>query len=150
MTLAKDETSAKERQEELEKELRKSTEEIKNLVDKLKYMDITIVDFVNSELKKLKDRNEQIQDELEKIKNKNRDNAELENREKEDAAIILDVIQNYFKVFDLLDLKSKRDILNLLIEDMKGNGKEVEITLLNTKISESNKKLTQLEIKDYS
>ena len=51
----------------------------------------------------------------------------------------MDIIHNYFETFDCLDLKLKKDILKLLIEDMKGEGKKVEISLLNTKIEESTK-----------
>lgn len=141
MTLSKDKNNRKEKREELEKELKKNNEEIKNLVNKLKYMDIEIVDFVNDELKKLKDRNSQIQKELMVIQEENANKNDIENEESIIAQMVLNVIENYFEKFDSLDIKSKKDILKILIEDMRGNGKEVEINLLNTKISESNKKL---------
>lgn len=98
-----------------------------------------VVDFVNTELKKLKDRNSQIQSELENSKAVNIN--QVENQEGIIASMALKVMENYFEKFDELDLKSKKDILRILIEDMRGNGKEVEIDLLNTKISESNKRL---------
>lgn len=139
MTIAKDKNSKKEKQEELEKELKRNNEEIQNLVNKLKYMDMEVVDFVNTELKKLKDRNNQIQNELENMESN--DISNIENEESMIASIVLNVMENYFEKFDELDLKSKKDILRILIEDMRGNGKEVEINLLNTRISESNKRL---------
>ena len=141
MSIRKDTIDSKDREEELKRKLKKNQEAIKNLVDKLKYMDIEVVDFINNELKKLKQENEEIQEELLKLE-KNQNVGEYgENSEAENAMLVLDIINNYFKTFECFDLKSKRDILKLLIEDMRGNGKNIEIDLLNTKISETDKRL---------
>lgn len=141
MSIRKDTIDSKDREEELKRKLKKNQEAIKNLVDKLKYMDIEVVDIINSELKKLKQENEEIQEELLKLE-KNQNAGEYgENSEAENAMLVLDIINNYFKTFECFDLKSKRDILKLLIEDMRGNGKNIEIDLLNTKISETDKRL---------
>ena len=141
MSIKKDTIDSKDREEELKRKLKKNQEAIKNLVDKLKYMDIEVVDFINNELKKLKQENEEIQEELLKLE-KNQNAGEYgENSEAENAMLVLDIINNYFKTFECFDLKSKRDILKLLIEDMRGNGKNIEIDLLNTKISETDKRL---------
>ena len=141
MSIRKDTIDSKDREEELKRKLKKNQEAIKNLVDKLKYMDIEVVDFINNELKKLKQENEEIQEELLKLE-KNQNVGEYgENSEAENAMLVLDIINNYFKTFECFDLKSKRDILKLLIEDMRGKGKNIEIDLLNTKISETDKRL---------
>ena len=54
---------------------------------------------------------------------------------------ILDIINNCFKTFNYLDIKSKKDILRILIEDMQGSGQNVEVDILNTKISQNDKRL---------
>lgn len=140
ISIKKDKIDIQERKEELQKKLKKNTESIKNLVDKLKYIDVDVIDFVNSELKKLKKENEEIETELLEIE----DNQGIGNygqNNKKDALLVLDIINNCFKTFESLDLKFKKDILRILIGDMRGNGQKVEIDLLNTKINETNKRL---------
>ena len=57
------------------------------------------------------------------------------------AKYILNIIDNCFEVFETFNLKSKKDILNLLIESAYGEGDTIEINLLNTKIAENQKKM---------
>lgn len=47
-------------------------------------------------------------------------NQTKEKYEKQNANLVMDIIHNYFETFDCLDLKLKKDILKLLIEDMNG------------------------------
>ena len=58
------------------------------------------------------------------------------------AKNILKILDNSYQIFDYYDLKTKRDIANLFIENIYGGtGPEVEINLLNTKIDENQKRL---------
>ena len=43
--------------EDLKNKIKTNDESIKNLIDKLKYMDIEVIDLINSELKRLKQEN---------------------------------------------------------------------------------------------
>ena len=54
---------------------------------------------------------------------------------------MLDIIDNCLYYFDELNLKTKKDILRILIKDIYGNGDKVEVNILNTKIEESTKRL---------
>lgn len=141
MAIKKDIVDTNEREEELKKKLKNNTDEIKNLINKLKYMDVEIVDFINEELKKLKLEKKQIEDELLQIKNSKQNNISFQSEESKTASLILDIIDNCLKTFESLDIKSKKDILRILIEDMKGSGKNVDVKILNTKISQSDKRL---------
>lgn len=129
------ENDQEQQQEELSKKYKKNQEEIKNLINSLKNMGEEVVEFVNSELMKIKEENKEIEEKLKQIEK----NQTKEKYEKHNANLVMDIIHNYFETFDCLDLKLKKDILKLLIEDMKGEGKKVEINLLNTKIEENTK-----------
>lgn len=141
MAIKKDIVDTNEREEELKKKLKNNTDEIKNLINKLKYMDVEIVDFINEELKKLKLEKKQIEDELIQIEQSKQNNISFQGEESKTASLILDIIDNCLKTFESLDIKSKKDILRILIEDMKGSGKNVDVKILNTKISQSDKRL---------
>ena len=105
------------------------------MIHSLKDMGEEVVEFVNSELIKIKEENKLIEEKLEQIEK----NKTKEKHEKQNVNLVMDIIHNYFETFDCLDLKLKKDILKLLIEDIKGEGKKVEISLLNTKIEENAK-----------
>ncbi len=129
------ENNQEQEQEELSKKYRKNQEEIGNLIHSLKNMGEEVVEFVNSELIKIKEENKVIEEKLKQIEK----NKTKEKHEKQNVNLVMDIINNYFETFECLDLKLKKDILKLLIEDMKGEGKKVEISLLNTKIEENAK-----------
>ena len=57
------------------------------------------------------------------------------------AKDILKIIDNSFNIFNSFDLKTKRDIVGLFIENIIGNGDNIEINFLNTRIDETKKKL---------
>ena len=63
-----------------------------------------------------------------------------DNSEMTTAKDLLKIIDNSFNIFHKFDLKTKRDIVSLFIEKIYGNGENIEIYLLNTKISDSKKK----------
>ena len=97
--------------EELKKRLKNNTETIKNLVDKLKYMDIEVVDIINKELKMLKQENEQIERKLTLKQNIQ--------------------IDDFLMTFDNLELKVRKNIVRMLIKDMRGEGNNIDIKLAN-------------------
>ena len=126
---------------ELNKKIKTNDEAMKNLIDKLKYMDIEVIDLINSELKRLKQENKELEDELIKLKINKETEENFRDEESKMAELILDIINNCFKTFNYLDIKSKKDILRILIEDMQGSGQNVEVDILNTKISQNDKRL---------
>ena len=127
MELKKEKREVKTK-EELNKKLQENENTIQNLINKLKYIDIEIVDLINIELKKLKDQNKKIKEEL----------LQLNTNQEE---IVLDITNNYIKMFENLDIKSKKDILKMIIKEMKGNGKNIDIKLLDITINIKDKML---------
>ena len=127
--------------ESLKKTYNKNKEAIKKLIEKLKYIDIDVIDLINEELKKLKDENQSIQVKIQKLeKEKEKENVE-KTQESKGAKLILDIIDNCIDRFDELDLKLRKDILRIFINELWGNGENVRGKILNTKLEESQKKL---------
>lgn len=141
MAIKKERIDSEEKEEELKKKLKVNLQSIKNLIDKLKYMDGEVVDLINEELKKLKHEKKQIEDELLHIQQVKQNEISFQSEESKLASLVLDIINNCFKTFEFLDIKTKKDILRIFIEDMKGSGQNVDVKLLNTKISKNDKRL---------
>lgn len=141
MAIKKDRVETEEKEEELKKKLKTNSESIKNLIDKLKYMDVEVVDFINKELKRLKQEKKQIEDELLHIEQSKQTEINFQSEESKTASLMLDIMDNCLKTFEYLDIKAKKDILRIFIEDMRGSGQSVDVKILNTKISQSDKRL---------
>ena len=141
ISVSKDSRDNEDEIQNLNKLYNKNTEAIKNLIEKLKYMDMEVVDYINEELKRLKKENQDIQEKIQKLQYEKKVQRNIKSVESKGAELVLDIVQNCFDKFDSLDLKFKKDILRILIQDIRGNGDKIEVNLLNTKIEESTKKL---------
>ena len=119
----------------------KNNEAIKNLIDKLKYIDMDVTPLINDELKKLKNQNQKLKEEIEKIEKEQLSNKTKRSSESKGAELVLDIIDHNLNHFEQLDLKTKKDILRVFIKDIYGNGEKVEVNILNTKMDETTKKL---------
>lgn len=125
----------------LNKNYSKNENDIKSLIEKLKYIDIDVVSFINNELIRLKKENQNIQEKIKELQNQNNKQIQKQTKESHGAALVLNIINNYFDTFETLDLKLKRDILKILIKDIRGNGDNIEINILNTNLEENTKRL---------
>ncbi len=141
ISISKEKDNSKEELQGLYKTLNKNNEEMKKIIEKLKYIDVDVIEYVNEKLRKIKKENEEIQDKIKMIEKCNIEQKSSRKLESEGAKLVLDIIQNCFDSFDDLDIKFKKDILRILIQDIKGNGDKIEINMLNTNIEENTKKL---------
>lgn len=132
------ETNAHTELDVLEKSYQKNEEEIQNLVEKMKYIDIDLLEIVNHNLRKLKKKKEALTSKINLLQNSHKEDSNLKITTHQD---ILNIINNSFGIFDTLDLKIKRDITRLFIENIFGNGEEVEIDFSTIPIEETNKKI---------
>lgn len=137
MSIPKNDNNMNEELELLEKEYIKKQEEIDKIVEKLQYIDIDLIDIVNNNLRKLKEQKLELEKQIEQIKSNFK--SSTCSLEVHTAKNILKIIDNSFKIFDFFDLKTKRDIAGLFIESIYGDGEDVEINFLNTKIDETKK-----------
>lgn len=141
MTLEKSEYKEDDELELLHKEYQKNIEEINSLVQKLKYIDPSVVQYVNEELKRLNERNAEIKSKVEKLEKDDIINENNHIQEKKGAELILDIINNCFDTFDDFDIKFKKDILRIFIEEIRGSKNKLEVNLLNTKLDENRKRI---------
>lgn len=130
-----------EEKKNLEKQFKKNQEDIRTLIDKMKYLDVDLMEIVNNELRDLKQKNEVIQSKLKELSKQEGEKQYKLTREAKTAKLVLSIIDNCFSVFEKFDLKYKKDLMNIFIESAYGDGEKVEINLLNTNIEESRKKV---------
>ena len=138
MAIAENTDSAVEELELLKISYSKIQAEIKKFIDKIPYVDIELMEMINSELKKLKEKKADVEKQIEELERNIKNNV---NTEAQAAKDIINIIDYSFKIFDTFDLKSKRDIAGLFIESIYGSGEDIEINLLNTKIDDLKKKV---------
>lgn len=127
--------------ETLKKEYEKNEKEIKDLAKKVKYIDISVIDIINQELIKAQNKKEELKNKMEILERFKSDNKKMNTKLSKGAKYILNIIDHCFDVLETFDLKSKKDILNLLVESAYGEGDTIEIKLLNTQIAENQKKM---------
>lgn len=137
MTISKKEINQNQEIHTLRTKIDKNNEEISNLVEKMKYIDIEIIDVVNIEIKKLKKENETIEQKIDILEKEGKNN----NNEANIAKFILNIINNCFDQYNELTLKDKKDILNMFVESAYViNNHSVELKFLNTRLEETLKK----------
>lgn len=127
--------------ETLKKEYEKNEKEIKDLAEKVKYIDISVISIINQELIKAQNKKEELKNKIDVLEHSKSENKKMNTKLSKGAKYILNIIENCFDIFETFDLKSKKDILNLLVESAYGEGDTIEIKLLNTKIAENQKKM---------
>ena len=139
ISIKKDTKNANEELEFLKKEYNKKQDEIDRIVEKLQYIDIDLIDIINNNLRKLKEEQEDLKQKIENLSRETKTTSDIS--EMKTTKDLLKIIDYSFKIFDLYDLKTKRDITSLFIESIYGDGEKVEINFLNTKIDEDKKRL---------
>ncbi|MCI8760746.1 MAG: recombinase family protein [Clostridia bacterium] len=130
-----------EKMETLKKEYEKNEKEIKDLAEKVKYIDISVIDIVNQELIKAQNKKEELENKIDILEHSKSENKKLNTKLSKGEKYILNIIDDCFDILETFDLKAKKDILNLLIESAYGEADIIEINLLNTKIAENQKKI---------
>ncbi len=101
---------------EISYRIKKNNETIKNLIDKIKYIDISIIDDINKEIKELKEENNILNSRLNKLNTNSIDLKELAYK----------TIKNY-KNINNLDNKTKKKYLHLLIKNILASNSELII-----------------------
>lgn len=102
-----------------------------NLINRIKYVDIELIDNINKEIKRLKEENIKINNKLQSLGNKNK-KYQLDMPESEIAKLVLEVIENFFDAFPKMDILKQREIVKMFISSAVWDGKKVTIDLLNT------------------
>ena len=139
MSIQKNTNPKEEKLKLLENEKKKIQSEIEQIIDKLKYIDIDLMDLVNNNLRELKCKQEEIEQTINALKSEispKKQQIILRIQTNQD---ILKIIDLSFHTFESFDLKTKRDIAKTFIESIYACGSHVEINFLSKKITESTK-----------
>ena len=105
----------------------KNQKSLDNLIQRIKYVDIEIIDEINKEIKKIKKENEELEKRLSEYKSQEKVNQ----LEIDVSKIVLEIIEKHFEAFETLDIVEKKNLLRLIIDNVVGNGDTVEINLLS-------------------
>lgn len=118
----------------LKSEYKKNENDINNLLDRIKYINVDLLDEVQTEIKKLKNANMEIEKQMKEL-TKDSDNFISDS---ETASLVLHILDTYFNTFDKLDLVHKRDLIKLLISNVYSDGKDITINLIGAKELDNN------------
>lgn len=117
----------------LQNQLKKNEQDINNLLEKIRYIDLDLLDDVQKQIKELKNTNVDMEKrikELSKI-----ENASIFNIS-EQAQIVLSTIDNYIPNFDNLDILQKRTLIKMLISSVETNGEDLIINFVGSRNTE--------------
>lgn len=122
----------------------KNQKMLETLIDRIKYIDIDLIDEINKEIKKIKKENEEIGLKLNDFKKQD----SIGKIEADTAKLVLDIIEKSFYQFELLDIVEKKSMLRLLIDKVYGNGDKIEVDLLtsNTKKAFFNNHMLPIDV----
>ena len=102
---------------------------INSLLDKIKYVDVSLLDDISNEIKKLKETNIGLEKQIKELTNTDYDKI----NDKETADLVLNILDTYFTSFDSLDLNTKRNMIKLLVSSITTDGEDITINFLGTR-----------------
>ena len=107
----------------------KNENDINSLLDKIKYVDVSLLDDISNEIKKLKETNIELEKQIKSLTNTNYE----EISDKETADLLLNILDTYFTSFDTLDLNTKRNMIKLLVSSITTDGEDITINFLGAR-----------------
>ena len=113
----------------LRSSLSKNEKDINALLDKIKYIDVELLDDVSKEIKSLKEQNIKIEKQIKELTNTNYD----EINDKDTSDLVLHVLDTYFNEFDNLDLNTKRNLIKLLVSSITTDGEDITINFIGAR-----------------
>ena len=118
----------------LKTNLSKNEKDIASLLDKIKYIDVSLLDDVSNEIKTLKQKNVEIENKIKELSNI----TQNEINDKETADILLNILDTYYNSFDDLDLNMKRTLIKTLVSSITSDGKDITINFLGARTLKDN------------
>ncbi len=109
--------------------LTKNEKDISSLLDKIKYVDIDLLDDISKEIKSLKEQNLKIEKQIKDLTNTNYE----EINDKDTADLLLNVLDTYFNEFNELDLNTKRNLIKLLVSSVTTDGEDITINFIGAR-----------------
>lgn len=106
----------------------KNEKDIDLLLEKIKYIDVDLLDDLQNEIKKLKKINEELENQVEKLTNNYN-----EVKDKDTADLLLNVLNTYVESFDILDLNTKRNMIKMLVSSIATDGDSITINFIGSR-----------------
>ena len=110
--------------------LTKNEGNIASLLDKIKYVDIELLDDLSGEIKKLKAANIEIEKQIKTLANNNYERI----NDQDSADLLLNVFDTYFDSFASLDLNTKRNMIKLLVRSITSDGEDITVFWEGTQV----------------
>jgi len=127
-TFSEDDKNNKEI-ERLKSLIYKNENDIASLLDKIKHIDVSLLDDLSKEIKKLKQANAEYEKQLKALTNNNHNEVS----DKATAKLLLSIMDNYLTSFDSLDLNTKRNMIKLLVSSITSDGQDITINFLGAR-----------------
>ena len=116
--------------QQLERNYSKNENEIKNLANRLAIVDNEIFDVVQSQMKELKRKNNEIATNIQKLKQEQPNQVV---NDQETAKIVFEILNSYMSRFNELDIISKRNLIKLFVGNMETDGKNLYMDLIGSR-----------------
>ena len=117
-----------EERKHLQYVLQKNQKELEALIQKIKYIDVELIDNINQEMKAIKKENEEIKRKLKEYK----DGKKIETSTIDVYKLVLEIIEKHFEQFESLDIVEKRNCLRMLIDSAEAESDNIKINLLSS------------------
>lgn len=118
----------------LKKQLSNNENKIQTYIDRISDVNKELVPDLEEKILDLKEENKSIRSNIAKINSKNQ--YEITNIDT--ANMLIDILNNYNNKFDELDLKTKRNLIKMLISSITTDGKDLTINLIGDRQVEDN------------
>lgn len=109
--------------------IHKNETAINEWLDKIKYVDVSLLDDISNEIKKLKETNIELEKQRKLLINTNYD--EIVAKETDD--LLLNILDTYFTSFNTLDLNTKRNMIKLLVSSITTDGEDITINFIGSR-----------------
>lgn len=107
----------------------KNENDINALIDKIKYVDVSLLDDISKEIKKLKETNSSLNKKIRELSNIKNDEID----DKETANLVISILDTYFNSFDELDLNTKRNMIKMLVSSITSDGEDITINFIGAR-----------------
>ena len=111
----------------------KNENSIAILLDRIKIIDVSLLDDLSKEIKSLKQANIELEKQIKALTNTDYDVIS----DKETADLLLNLIDTYLSSFDTLDLNTKRNLIKLLVSSITSDGEDITINFLGARDSDN-------------
>ena len=117
-------------------EIKKNEKDIDGYLERIKDVDISLMEDITNKIKQIKEINKTLENELYQLTT-NKDKI----CDKDTAQFVVDIIDRHFETFEDLDVLKQRDIIKLFVKDVITDGENLTINLFGSDNIDNNMSL---------